>query len=93
MIDVSQSVEHDHPNALVFLRKDCENAISFFRKNGVAAVPSLQQLFARALGRRPMADGAAGGARPWQRRGGGCGGGRRRERGFGLHGHSIVATP
>jgi len=45
VIDVSQSVEHDHPNALVFLRKDCENAISFFRKNGVATVPSLQQLF------------------------------------------------
>jgi len=22
-IDVSQSVEHDHPNALNFLRKDC----------------------------------------------------------------------
>ena len=25
MIDVSQSVEHDHPHALEFLRKDCTN--------------------------------------------------------------------
>ena len=45
VIDVSQAVEHDHPNALVFLRKDCENAIHFFRKNGVPAVPDLQPLF------------------------------------------------
>ena len=34
VIDVSQSVEHDHPNALVFLRKDCENALLWFRKCG-----------------------------------------------------------
>jgi len=32
VIDVSQAVEHDHPNALLFLRKDCDNAIAFFRK-------------------------------------------------------------
>ena len=25
MIDVSQSVEHDHPHALEFLRTDCTN--------------------------------------------------------------------
>ena len=25
IIDVSQSVEHDHPHALDFLRKDCTN--------------------------------------------------------------------
>ena len=25
LIDVSQSVEHDHPHALEFLRKDCNN--------------------------------------------------------------------
>ena len=25
VIDVSQSVEHDHPHALEFLRKDCSN--------------------------------------------------------------------
>ena len=25
VIDVSQAVEHDHPHALEFLRKDCTN--------------------------------------------------------------------
>eukprot|EP00122_Pirum_gemmata_P008583 Pgem_evm1s7916 len=34
-IDVSQSVEHDHPRALEFLRVDCTNITDFFRKNGV----------------------------------------------------------
>ena len=38
-------VEHDHPNALVFLRKDCENTIAFYRRHGVTDVPSLQPLF------------------------------------------------
>ena len=45
VIDVSQAVEHDHPNALLFLRKDCENVISFFRRLRVSLLPSLQQLF------------------------------------------------
>ena len=44
IIDVSQSVEHDHPNALLFLRKDCTNINDFFRKKGVA-VMTLQELF------------------------------------------------
>lgn len=35
IIDVSQSVEHDHPNALTFLRKDCWNVNAFFQKRGV----------------------------------------------------------
>ncbi|XP_028450209.1 serine/threonine-protein kinase RIO1 [Perca flavescens] len=30
IIDVSQSVEHDHPHALEFLRKDCSNVNEFF---------------------------------------------------------------
>ena len=30
MIDVSQSVEHDHPHALEFLRKDCNNVNGMF---------------------------------------------------------------
>ena len=34
-IDVSQSVEHDHPRSLVFLRMDCINITSYFSKNGV----------------------------------------------------------
>lgn len=35
IIDVSQSVEHDHMMAKEFLEKDCENVNEFFRKNGV----------------------------------------------------------
>ena len=35
MIDVSQSVEHDHPRALDFLRKDLQNITEFFRRKGV----------------------------------------------------------
>jgi serine/threonine-protein kinase RIO1 len=31
-IDVSQSVELDHPHALDFLRKDCQNVNDFFSK-------------------------------------------------------------
>lgn len=30
IIDVSQSVEHDHPHAFDFLRKDCQNISEFF---------------------------------------------------------------
>lgn len=33
MIDVSQSVEHDHPMALDFLRRDCAVMNDFFKKN------------------------------------------------------------
>ncbi|KAL1465762.1 hypothetical protein WDU94_005305 [Cyamophila willieti] len=44
IIDVAQSVEHDHPHALQFLRKDCENVTDFFRKQGVA-VMTVKQLF------------------------------------------------
>ena len=32
VIDVSQSVEHDHPHATAFLRKDCTNVTDFFRR-------------------------------------------------------------
>lgn len=35
IIDVSQSVEHDHPHALEFLRMDCTNVTDFFVKKGV----------------------------------------------------------
>lgn len=44
VIDVSQSVEHDHPHALEFLRKDCSNIKDFFNKKGVATL-SIKQLF------------------------------------------------
>ena len=44
MIDVSQSVEHDHPNALTFLRHDCRNIVAFFKAHNVP-VPSIRGLF------------------------------------------------
>ena len=44
VIDVSQSVEHDHPQALEFLRKDCANMTDFFRRNNVC-VMSTKELF------------------------------------------------
>ncbi|XP_077471456.1 serine/threonine-protein kinase RIO1 [Stigmatopora argus] len=44
IIDVSQSVEHDHPQALNFLRKDCSNVNEFFVKRGVAAM-TVRELF------------------------------------------------
>ncbi|XP_037537370.1 serine/threonine-protein kinase RIO1 [Nematolebias whitei] len=44
IIDVSQSVEHDHPHALEFLRKDCSNVNEFFGKRGVA-IMTVRELF------------------------------------------------
>jgi RIO kinase 1 len=38
VIDVSQSVEHDHPRSLEFLRMDIKNVTDFFRKRGVLAL-------------------------------------------------------
>lgn len=38
MIDVSQSVEHDHPHAFDFLRNDIKNAEDFFAKRGVTTI-------------------------------------------------------
>ncbi|KAL9099202.1 MAG: hypothetical protein Q9163_005267 [Psora crenata] len=35
LIDVSQSVEHDHPRSLEFLRMDIKNLTHFFRRKGV----------------------------------------------------------
>ena len=44
VIDVSQSVEHNHPHALEFLRKDCANVTEFFRRNKVC-VMTVKELF------------------------------------------------
>eukprot|EP00040_Diaphanoeca_grandis_P033294 m.203683 g.203683 ORF g.203683 m.203683 type:complete len:610 (-) comp32859_c2_seq1:47-1876(-) len=44
VIDVSQSVEHAHPNALEFLRMDIKNINDFFVKRGVL-VMSLRDMF------------------------------------------------
>lgn len=43
-IDVSQSVEHDHPHAMDFLKHDCDNITKFFQQGGVA-VMNLRELF------------------------------------------------
>ncbi|GLJ45365.1 hypothetical protein SUGI_0954920 [Cryptomeria japonica] len=43
-IDVSQSVDLDHPRALDFLREDCLHISDFFKKNGVA-VMTVRELF------------------------------------------------
>lgn len=39
IIDVSQSVEHDHPRSLEFLRMDIKNVSDFFRRKGVDPLP------------------------------------------------------
>ena len=38
LIDVSQSVEHDHPRSLEFLRMDVKNVTDFFKKKGVGTL-------------------------------------------------------
>jgi len=45
VIDVSQSVEWDHPNALDFLRNDCSAITSFFKKSGIHNCMSTKELF------------------------------------------------
>jgi len=42
IIDVSQSVEHDHPNAFDFLRMDCGNVNRYFKNNGVLTLSNSQ---------------------------------------------------
>ncbi|KAF7624755.1 Serine/threonine-protein kinase RIO1 [Meloidogyne graminicola] len=44
IIDVSQSVEHDHPNALTFLRSDISNITKFFMERGTK-VFGMKRLF------------------------------------------------
>ena len=39
-IDVSQSVEHEHPCASEFLRKDCKNIYDFYKKGGLDPMPT-----------------------------------------------------
>ncbi|KAI1099996.1 Serine/threonine-protein kinase Rio1 [Jackrogersella minutella] len=39
IIDVSQSVEHDHPRSLEFLRMDIKNTGDFFRRQGIDTLP------------------------------------------------------
>ncbi|KAA3671538.1 RIO kinase 1, partial [Paragonimus westermani] len=44
MIDVSQAVEHESPQALEYLRTDCYNVNTFFRKQGVPTL-TLREFF------------------------------------------------
>lgn len=44
-IDVSQSVEHEHPSAADFLRKDCRNITDYFTKYGGLNPMTTQELF------------------------------------------------
>ncbi|CAJ1408745.1 unnamed protein product [Effrenium voratum] len=45
IIDVSQSVESDHPHALDFLKRDCVNVNSFFGKRMLSEVIPVKRLF------------------------------------------------
>jgi len=45
IIDVSQSVEHDHPSAFDFLRNDLKNVEDFFGKLGASALLGLRRSF------------------------------------------------
>ncbi|CAH2092566.1 unnamed protein product [Euphydryas editha] len=49
-IDVSQSVQPDHPNGLEFLLKDCRNIINFFEKKGVPDIKTAEDLFKSITG-------------------------------------------
>ncbi|XP_055919000.1 serine/threonine-protein kinase RIO3 [Eupeodes corollae] len=44
-IDVAQSVEPEHPSALEFLMRDCNNIVSFFKKRGLPNVYTKEKLF------------------------------------------------
>jgi len=44
IIDVSQSVDLDHPKALDFLREDCKHVNDFFKKGGCATL-TMRELF------------------------------------------------
>ena len=63
VIDVSQSVESDHPSALDFLRKDVSNVNDFFKKEANLNVMTTRQLFdfvtSTVIGDTPEAESAA----------------------------------
>ena len=45
IIDVSQSVEHDHPRSLEFLRMDIKNITDYFKRQGVFGCISERKVF------------------------------------------------
>lgn len=53
IIDVSQSVEHDHPRSLEFLRMDIKNVSDFFRRKGINTL-SEQTVFGFVTSQEPF---------------------------------------
>ena len=49
-IDVSQSVEPNHPHGLEFLYRDCVNVTNFFDKKGIIDCLTAQKLFTQITG-------------------------------------------
>jgi len=45
IIDVSQAVEYDHPQALEFLKKDCNCICNFFSRKGLSTCMNPRELF------------------------------------------------
>ena len=45
VIDVAQAVEWEHPNALAFLRRDCDNMLKYFQRRGVRNLITTRELF------------------------------------------------
>ncbi|XP_023244343.1 serine/threonine-protein kinase RIO3-like [Centruroides sculpturatus] len=50
VIDVSQSVEPNHPQALEFLMRDCINVIEFFKKHFLPNIMTAKDLFKEICG-------------------------------------------
>mmetsp|Transcript_4393 Transcript_4393/g.7225 ORF Transcript_4393/g.7225 Transcript_4393/m.7225 type:complete len:613 (+) Transcript_4393:35-1873(+) len=44
-IDVAQAVEHEHPNALYFLRRDCDNISKYFNRCKLHNLMTTRELF------------------------------------------------
>ena len=59
IIDVSQSVEHDHPHAFDFLRNDVKNTEEYFERRGVATL-GLRRCFEFVTREKFEADGEVG---------------------------------
>ena len=55
IIDVSQSVDLDHPRALHFLREDIQHVNAFFRRAGVPTL-TMKELFDFVLNATVVAD-------------------------------------
>jgi RIO kinase 3 len=51
VIDVSQSMSISHPNANIFLYRDCKNITNFFRKSGLLEIPDERALFKQICGK------------------------------------------